>query len=92
MSVAEAKAHFAEAVKSAEAGEAVTITRYGSPVAVLVATKTIADLSRLREPTAERGLASLAGGWPGAAELAERIGEAHRSRSRSRRLPREKEM
>jgi prevent-host-death family protein len=31
MSVAEAKAHFAEAVKKAEAGERVLITRYGRP-------------------------------------------------------------
>ena len=35
-SIAEAKDHFAEAVRAAEAGEAVTLTRRGTPVAVLL--------------------------------------------------------
>ena len=37
IAVAEAKAHFAELIRRAEAGEAIELTRYGRPVARIVA-------------------------------------------------------
>lgn len=37
IAIAEAKAQFAELIRRAEAGEAVTLTRYGRPVARIVA-------------------------------------------------------
>lgn len=37
IAVAEAKAHFAELIRRAEAGEAFELTRYGRPVARIVA-------------------------------------------------------
>ncbi len=37
IAVAEAKAHFAELIRRAESGEAVELTRYGRPVARIVA-------------------------------------------------------
>jgi prevent-host-death family protein len=84
MSVAEAKARFADAVKKAEGGERVVITRYGSPVAVIVPIAELAELRRLRGAKAADGLAALAGGWEGSAELAATIEAVRRSRSRPR--------
>jgi prevent-host-death family protein len=46
-SIAHAKDHLAEAVRSAEAGEPVTLTRRGLPVAVIVSE---ADYRRLARP------------------------------------------
>ena len=37
IAVAEAKAHFAELIRRAEAGKAIELTRYGRPVARIVA-------------------------------------------------------
>ena len=37
IAIAEAKAHFAELIRRAEAGEAIELTRYGRPVARIVA-------------------------------------------------------
>lgn len=37
IAVAEAKAHFAELIRRAESGEAIELTRYGRPVARIVA-------------------------------------------------------
>lgn len=88
MSVAEAKARFAEAVKKAEAGERVLITRYGSPVVALVPLADVERLKRMARGAAGEGLASLAGGWPGSAELAASIDEVRRERTPPRRVPR----
>jgi len=44
-SIAEAKDHFAEAVRTAEAGETVTLTRRGRPVAVLLSESEFRRLS-----------------------------------------------
>jgi prevent-host-death family protein len=87
MSVAQAKAHFAEAVKKAEAGERVLITRYGSPVVALVPLVDVEQLKRLRGASAQ-GLVALAGGWQGSDELVLRIREVQGARTRSRRAPR----
>lgn len=38
IAIAEAKAQFAELIRRAEAGEAIELTRYGRPVARIVAT------------------------------------------------------
>lgn len=46
-SIADAKDHFAEAVRTAEGGDAVTLTRRGKPVAVLLS---IDDYRRLEQP------------------------------------------
>ena len=39
IAIAEAKAQFAELIRRAEAGEAIELTRYGRPVARIVAAK-----------------------------------------------------
>lgn len=88
MSVAEAKARFAEAVKKAEAGERVLITRYGAPVVALVPLADVERLKRMGRGGAGGGLASLAGGWPGSDELAAAVDEIRRGRSPARRVPR----
>jgi len=84
MSIAEAKARFADAVKTAEAGERVVVTRYGSEVAAIVPISELAELRRLRGAKAAEGLAALAGGWEGSAELAARVEVVQRGRTRGR--------
>ncbi|PYQ64603.1 MAG: type II toxin-antitoxin system Phd/YefM family antitoxin [Acidobacteria bacterium] len=79
VSVAEIKAHFADWVRAAEAGESVVITRHGKPVVALVPAGELEQLRRLRAAGPERGLASLAGGWEGSDELVERVAEIRRS-------------
>lgn len=83
LTIADAKAHFSDAVKRAENGEAVVLTRYGRAVAALIS---VGDLDRLQGRVGT-GLAGLAGGWAGSEELAEEV-EAVRARrgpTRSRR-------
>jgi len=84
MSIAEAKARFADAVKKAEGGERILVTRYGSDVAAIVPISELVELKRLRGAKAARGLAALAGGWDGSAELAASVEAIQRSRSRAR--------
>jgi prevent-host-death family protein len=79
VSVAEVKAHFADWVRAAEAGESVVITRHGRPVVALVPADELEQLQRLRAAGPAKGLASLAGGWEGSEELAERVAEIRRS-------------
>jgi prevent-host-death family protein len=84
-SVAEAKAHFADCLRSAERGESVVITRHGRAVAAVVAAEDLERLERLRAAGPEGGLASIAGGWKGSEDVVEAI---HRTkRSRPRRSP-----
>jgi prevent-host-death family protein len=71
LSTAEAKARFSEAVRDAEEGRPVLITRHGRAVAALVPAKDLEVLERLRAAGPEGGLASVAGGWEGSEELAE---------------------
>ena len=79
VSVAEVKAHFSDWVKEAEAGEPVVITRHGKPVVALVPASDMEQLRRLRSAGPEQGLASLAGGWEGSEELADRVAEIRRT-------------
>jgi prevent-host-death family protein len=81
-SVAEAKAHFADCLRSAERGDPVVITRHGKPVAAVVAAEDLERLERLRSAGPEGGLASLAGGWKGSEDLAAAIREIKRSTPR----------
>ena len=82
MSVADAKARFADAVKLAESGDRVVITRYGTPVAALVSVAELEEMKRLRGPRA--GLVALAGGWEGSGEVERNVGRGLRARTRSR--------
>jgi antitoxin (DNA-binding transcriptional repressor) of toxin-antitoxin stability system len=61
----------------------VVITRRGRPVAALVGAEEFDRLRRLRSAGPEAGLASVAGGWEGSAELAERIDASPRCGRRS---------
>lgn len=85
-SVAEAKAHFADCLRSAERGEPVVITRHGKRVAAVIAAEDLDRLERLRAAGPEGGLASIAGGWKGSEDLVEEVRRT--PRSRPRRLPR----
>ena len=85
LTVAEAKAKFAEAVRAAEAGEPVVITRHGKPVAAVVPAADLDLLRRLRAAGPEGGLASVAGGWEGSDELADLIDATPRPAPRRRR-------
>ena len=82
VSLAEAKAHFSDFVRKAEAGHPVWITRHGKSVAALVAAPELERLERLRAAGPEGGLASIAGGWKGSEELAELVARSRRSRPR----------
>ena len=83
ISVAEAKAHFADCVRKAETGEPVLITRHGKPVVALVPANDLETLRRLRAAGPEGGLASLAGGWKGSEDLVEILGSLRRTRPRA---------
>lgn len=84
-SVAEAKAHFSDCVRSAENGDSVVIKRHGKPVVAIVRAEDMEQLERLRAAGPEGGLASIAGGWEGSEELAEILGKQRRSPARSTR-------
>jgi prevent-host-death family protein len=73
LSLAEAKAHLSECVRSAEEGQSVVITRHGKPVAALVRFEELAELERLRKAGPQAGLAGVLGGWDGSEELVEQI-------------------
>lgn len=83
VSVAEAKAHFADCVRKAETGDPVLITRHGKPVVALVPANDLETLRRLRAAGPEGGLASLAGGWKGSEDLVEILGGLRRTGPRS---------
>lgn len=82
ISISRAKANFSAAVREAEAGETLMITRHGRPVAALVGTDDAEQLERLRAAGPGEGLASVAGGWEDSDELVERISESARTGSR----------
>ena len=86
MSIANAKAHFTECVRSTEQGGTVLITRHGRPVAALVSVEEFERMEERRED--QGGLASLAGSWQGGAELAASIEQVRTARTRPRALPR----
>lgn len=85
LSVAEAKAHFADCLRAVERGEPVVITRHGKEVAAVVPASELKQLERLRAAGPDAGLAGVAGGWKGSEELVETVSRARRSRPR--RLP-----
>ncbi len=86
VSAAKAKAQFAECMRKAEAGDPVVITRHGKAVVALVRADRLQQLERLRSAGPASGLASLAGGWRGSAELVRLLAGARRSKAR--RVPR----
>jgi prevent-host-death family protein len=86
-SVAEIKATLSERIREVEHGTTVLITRRGRPVAALVAADELERLRRLQSAGPEGGLASVAGGWKGSAELADLIDASpRRGRRPSARL------
>jgi prevent-host-death family protein len=86
-SVADAKAHFTHYLRVTERGERVLILRHGHPVAALVPTAELAMLEQLAAAEQPGGLASLAGNWESGDELAARVEQVRRRRSRPRALP-----
>ncbi|MCK6587355.1 MAG: type II toxin-antitoxin system prevent-host-death family antitoxin [Polyangiaceae bacterium] len=89
MTIAEAKAHFSECVKSAEGGETVLITRYGRAAAAVVSAKYLAELeAERRKVPAQQGLAALVGRFPDGAELTSEVDRIVRDRSAPRKTPR----
>jgi prevent-host-death family protein len=84
ITVAEAKASFAECLRAAEGGEPVVVTRHGKPVAALVPLADLETLQRLQAAGPAGGLASLAGGWKDSEELAASAPRVRRSRRRAK--------
>lgn len=79
MSASAAKVHLAEALREVEAGESVTITRNGRPVAVLVPPELAEQLGGPR--AAEGGLAGLIGRYDDGDELSDALDQVMASRS-----------
>lgn len=85
MTVTEAKANFSKAVRAAEQGELVTITRHGKPVVALVGAGEILRWKAVRATGPNAGLVSIAGGWRGSEELADTLACSYRSRQQRSR-------
>lgn len=83
LSLAEAKAHFSDCVRKAEAGNPLLITRHGRPVVALVPAAEFEQFDRLRAAGPEGGLASLAGGWKGSEQLVETVAKRRRTGPRA---------
>ncbi len=80
----EAKATLSHAIRDVEAGNTVFITRHGKPVAALVRASDVAALERLQSAGAQKGLASIVGGWSDSADLIASIAASpRRGRRRS---------
>jgi prevent-host-death family protein len=73
VTAAEAKSRFAEALRRAEGGDVVVITRYGKPVAALIGVDDLASVRRLRAASPRDGLAGLVGRWRDGEELANEV-------------------
>lgn len=82
ISISRAKSNFSAAVREAESGETLLITRRGKPVAALVSARDARQIERLRSACPDSGLASVSGGWEGSEDLVERIDESARVGSR----------
>lgn len=87
LTAAEAKTHFAESLRRAEAGDVVEITRYGKPVAAIVGARTLEQLERLRAAGPQEGLLSLVGRWDDGDELADEIDRVVSNRGPVREIP-----
>ena len=83
--IVEAKARFSQCLREAEGGQPIVLTRHGRPIAALVPVELFEQLERLRAAGPEAGLVSLAGGWEGSEEVAERA--LDHGRSAGRRVP-----
>ena len=70
VSTAEAKTHFAELLRSAEAGDIVAIARDGKPVAAIISIRVLEQLRGAQTVVPREGLQSLLGRWDDGAELA----------------------
>ena len=77
----------AEALREAEAGELVMITRYGRPVAALVPADLALQAQRLHAASPDQGLGSLIGRYPDAQELLDAVDELQRERDLNPDLP-----
>lgn len=84
VSVVEAKARFSEVVREAEGGGIVVIRRHGRDVAAVVSAGDVERLRRLRAAGPEKGLLSVAGGWKGSEDLADRVEAIRRTPPRRR--------
>jgi len=87
INAAAAKASFAECLRSVEQGEAVVVTRYGKPVAAIVAPDEWERLKRLRASGPQAGLAGLVGAFDDADELVEALSSLEGERTVPRPLP-----
>lgn len=87
LTAAEAKTHFAETLRRAEAGEVVEITRYGRPVAAIVGARKLDQLERLGSSSPSEGLSALVGRWDDGDELAEELDRVVASRGPMREIP-----
>ena len=81
-SIADAKAHFADCLRQVERGDPIVLTRHGKAVAALVSIDLLERLERLIAAGPEAGLVSVAGGWKGSREVAEKALEYGRSAAR----------
>lgn len=84
LTASEAKAQFDEALRDAEAGDSVVITRRGRPIAAIVPIGDLTELTRGKGADPSRGLAGIAGGWHGSEELVEQLEKLRRSRQAPR--------
>ncbi|MBK8251083.1 MAG: type II toxin-antitoxin system prevent-host-death family antitoxin [Polyangiaceae bacterium] len=88
MTVAEAKAHFSECIKSAEDGEIVVITRYGKAAAAVVSAKYLSELEdKGKLDAGRRGLAALVGRFNDGDDFTTQIEAVVRNRAASRKTP-----
>ncbi len=83
-SVADAKAHFSDCVRTAEQGRPVVITRRGKPVAALVPAARLKQIERILAAGPEAGLGGLPNTW--SEEFVTSL--ARIRRTRPRHLPR----
>ena len=86
-SIADAKAHFAETIATAEAGEPVVITRHGKPVAAIIPAEDLVLLERLRDDSPQAGLAGIAGRWDDLDDWADSLQQISTARPAARPLP-----
>ncbi len=87
LTAAEAKTHFAESLRLAEAGDVVEITRYGKLVAAIVGAQALEQLERLLASRPQEGLASLVGRWDDGDELADEVDRVVASRGPMGEIP-----
>ena len=80
--LAQTKDRLGECVRAVEKGQNIVITRHGKAVAALISPEDLGLLTRLRAADRGRGLAGLAGGWPGSGELVKVVQTRRRTSGR----------